>query len=147
MFQTKCVKLFLEMLSWFVDQHTIEKVLHENNPPLIEENEVETRPERVPMKCLDENVSLIGIKRYFSFDAWKAIENVVKLLNEKGIWSCFICKIALNSSNSVCCDDCLNWYHLKCVGFESNLPKKGVVLPRVPSFGKIKVFLFGVTVV
>ena len=39
------------MLSWFVDQHTIEKVLHENNPPLIEENEMKTRPERVPVKC------------------------------------------------------------------------------------------------
>ena len=101
MFQTKCVKLFLEMLSWFVDQHTIEKVLDENNPLLIQENEMEIRPERVPMKCLNENVSLIGIKQCFSFNAWKVIENVVKLLNENGIWSSFICKIALNSSNGV----------------------------------------------
>ena len=121
MFQTKFVKLFLEMLSWFVDQHTIEKVLHDNNPPLIEENEMETRPERVPMKCLNENVSLIGMKQYFSLDAWKVIENVVKRLNENGIWSSFICKIAVNSSNSVCCDDCLNWYQLKCVGLRQPL--------------------------
>ena len=91
---------------------------------------------------LNENVSLIGIKLYFSFDAWKVIENVVKLLNDNGIWSSFIYKIALNSWNSVCCNDCLNWYHLKCVGLRQPPLKNDVVLPRVPSFGKIKAFFF-----
>ena len=60
------------MLSWFIDQHTIKKVLHDNNPPLIEENEMETRPERVPMKCLNENVSLIWHEAVLFFRCLKS---------------------------------------------------------------------------
>ena len=44
------------MLSWFVDNEKVMNAMRNNI--LIEEEDVETRPECVPMKCLDENVCM-----------------------------------------------------------------------------------------
>ena len=57
------------MLNWFVDQEVTERVTRSGE--LIEEDEVECRPEKIPRKCLDDNVCVGQIRKYFSFDAWK----------------------------------------------------------------------------
>ena len=46
---------------------------------LIEEEDVETRPERVPDAVLDENVDVYLIRKHFFNDAWLEVTNVVKI--------------------------------------------------------------------
>jgi len=54
------------MLRWFVDKCVAESAL---SGELIEENEVECRPERVPNALLDENVDINLIRLCFTDDA------------------------------------------------------------------------------
>ena len=55
------------MLNWFVDQEVSERVTRSGD---LIEDEKECRPERIPKKCLDDNVCIGQIRKYFSFDAW-----------------------------------------------------------------------------
>ena len=51
------IPLYLVMHNWFVDPDATERVTRGGD--LIEEEEVECRPERIPRKCLDENVCIV----------------------------------------------------------------------------------------
>ena len=106
---------FSVILRWFVDVDVVNKVLHGAGRSLIEEEHVETRPEHVPMKCLDENVALTSVRKYFSFDAWTLVQQTVDILKDKGRWCCAVCSDDLETSSSICCDSCCDWVHLKCV--------------------------------
>ena len=55
----------LVILSWYLDSQVKEAVLVRKR--LVEEEDVEIRPERIPSVCLEENVC---IQKYFSRDAW-----------------------------------------------------------------------------
>ena len=66
------------ILSWFVDDDTANKAMKRN--VLIEEHDVEARPECVPMKCLDENVCVRMVKKYFTIDAWMVVQNVMEVM-------------------------------------------------------------------
>lgn len=52
---------------------------------LLEEECVETRPEKVPNCCIDENVNLHHVKKYFTGDACLQILETKRLSCE---WSC-----------------------------------------------------------
>ena len=54
------------MLSWFVEADVANNAFR--NGILIEENEVEVQPEKVPMECLNEDVSINLIWKYSTFD-------------------------------------------------------------------------------
>ena len=71
----------LVMLSLFVEADVANNAFR--NGILIEEN-VEVQPEKVPMKCLDEDVSINLIRKYFTFDGWKQVEMIMGVLQEKG---------------------------------------------------------------
>ncbi len=71
------------------------------------------------MKVLDTSVSLNQFKKYFTIDAWKQVQGVVAVLEEKGEWSCACCSGALETSQSISSDCCLDWMHMKCVGLKS----------------------------
>ncbi len=45
---------------------------------LIEENEVEVRPEKLPDAAIDENVDVHLIRKYFTSDAWLLVEDVLE---------------------------------------------------------------------
>ena len=62
----------LLMLNWFVDQEVSERATRGGD--LIVEDEVECGPENIPRKCLDDNVCIGQIRKYFSFDAWNLLE-------------------------------------------------------------------------
>ena len=47
---------------------------------LIEEHYVEARPECVLMKCLDENVCVNMVKKYFTIDAWMVVQNIMEII-------------------------------------------------------------------
>ena len=109
------------LLNCFLDKKDAESALH---GALAEEEMVEIRPELVPTKILDEAVSINQIKKYFTIDAWKQVEGVIAVLKTKGEWSCVRCSGALDTSDSISCDCCLNWMHMKCVGLKSQPKKK-----------------------
>jgi hypothetical protein len=103
------------ILQWFVQPIVASNAVRGSTPILIDEAQVESRAEMVPMKCLDENVALASVRRYFTFEAWSLVEQVVETLRSKGKWSCATCFQDAEISGCVCCDSCLDWFHLKCV--------------------------------
>ena len=68
--------LNLVILSWFVDRQVKDAALTRKR--LIEEDEVEMRPEQIPASCLEDNVFVPSVQKYFSPDAWIALMNVLK---------------------------------------------------------------------
>lgn len=115
------LSFILVMLSWFVDKEVINSA---NGDVLIEETEVECRPERVTNAVLDENVDIYLIRRFFSSDAWMIVEDVVCRKKEKAIWICGVCQQDLHSDLSIICECCLGWFHFRCVGLSKHPKKK-----------------------
>ena len=70
----------------FVDDNVIKRVM--NCKSYIEEEEVEVRPEST---VLDENVNYYLIRKYFTSDAWLAVENTIKEVKESVIYICKVC--------------------------------------------------------
>ena len=104
------------MLSWFVDQCKIDPVLRKGK--LIEESEVECRPERISSAILDESVDVHLIRHYFTNDAWLIVQDVLKRKREGHVWICKGCNHDLDEdvSEAILCDSCLEWFHFQCVG-------------------------------
>ena len=69
------------MLLWFVDKKVAEMALKQ--AVLIEEEHVECRPERITDAVVDENVDVHLIRKYFTYDAWLLVEQVLKRKQEK----------------------------------------------------------------
>ena len=98
----------------FVDDNVIKRVM--NCKSYIEEEEVEVRPECISPTVLDENVDYYLIRKYFTSDAWLAVENTIKEVKESVIYICKVCSRDIGEDTSVGSDHCLNWFHLKCIG-------------------------------
>ena len=101
------------ILGWFVHKPVAEKVLKKHS--LIEEEEVECRPEKIPNTIVDENVDVYLVRKYFSSDAWLVVEDVIKRKSKAIVWVCQVCQKDLHTQPSIICDSCLTWYHFKCV--------------------------------
>ena len=108
------------LLNCFVDKEVAERVMRGGD--LIEEEEVEPCPEKIPRKCLDENVCISQVKKYFSFDGWSVLENSIEVMRTRGSWTCSKCCNELDSGQSIVCDSCLEWCHLDCAGLK-RVPK------------------------
>lgn len=106
--------IFIVILSWLVEKNVAEKAM--KNDILIEENDVECRPERVPDSIADENVDIFLVRRMFTQDAWAIVEDMYKLKTKKMNWMCSICYHDLPEDQSIVCDSCLLWHHFKCCG-------------------------------
>ena len=102
------------MLSWFLDRQVKESVLARKW--LVEEEDVEIRPERIPSTCLEEDVCIQSIQKYFSRDARCALTNVLGVLRSNPVWYYGICAKEINdeTENSIKCDSCLTWFHFQC---------------------------------
>ena len=64
------------MLLWFVDKKVAEMAL--NQGVLIDEKDVECRPERITDAVVDENVDVHLVRKYFTYNAWLLVEQVLK---------------------------------------------------------------------
>ena len=82
----------------------------------LSEDSMEQIPAAISTACLDENISIQKIRRYFDNDGWAAVEHVYEALKSAPEWLCELCKQDLYSMESVACDCCLEWVHLKCIG-------------------------------
>ncbi|KAI0241980.1 hypothetical protein LSAT2_015341 [Lamellibrachia satsuma] len=74
------------IMRWFVKAEVAEKAM--NGGELISCRAVEKRPEKVPMKCTDENVDLNRIRKYFRVAGWEALLRVVGKVTQNGVWKC-----------------------------------------------------------
>ena len=73
------------MLKWFVDEKIAETSIKNPNQ-LIEEEDVEVHPEKLPDAILDENVDVHLIRKFFSQDAWLLVTEVVKQKQDKPLY-------------------------------------------------------------
>ena len=87
---------------------------------IIEEDEVEVKPEKIAISCLDESVCLESTRKYYTQDACMAVESVVQALRDNPVYYCGICTCPISDEkqSSIVCDCCLSWYVL----VSSNLP-------------------------
>ena len=87
---------------------------------LIEEEDVEIRPEKVSTACIDENVCLESCRKYCTADAWLAIIDVVAAIASNPIWYCGRCTKPKSDEmqSSLMCNCCLGWFHFDCLGLK-----------------------------
>ena len=105
------------MLGWFVDVDILSAVL-KNPKKLIEEEDVEIRPENITIAAIDENIDVHLIRRYFSNEAWLQVMGTIEQKRNNPVYVCKSCSHNLDESESVCCDHCLVWFHTQCVGLK-----------------------------
>ena len=106
------------MLEWFVSSADICKALAGE---LLREEAVETRP---PNCCTNENVNVYHIKKYFTSDAWQVVVQVLDIKRSQDTWCCRVCNKEFQDGTAICCDCCLDWFHLGCVGLKSSPKRK-----------------------
>lgn len=102
------------ILSWLVDKDVANKALREG--VLIDEDQVECMPDRVPNSIADENVDIFLVRPLFTQDAWALVEDVYRQKIRKMAWICDTCYRDLDTEESIACDSCLLWQHFKCAG-------------------------------
>ena len=105
-----------QILSYFVSEDDINLAM---NGQHLSEVSVEQNPAAISTACLDVNVNIQKIRRYFDNDGWAAVEHVYEALKsfvKSTPVLCVLCKEDIDSLDSVVCDCCLLWVHLKCVG-------------------------------
>ncbi|XP_047142281.2 uncharacterized protein LOC124816845 isoform X2 [Hydra vulgaris] len=111
------------MLGWFLKADDVQKAL---SGTLINKSAVEKRPNCIPSSILDESALelLSSLQIYFSSDAWKALDKVIKAKKNQHIWPCAVCLKSTSegnkTGNAIACDSCLLWSHKKCVGQKEN---------------------------
>lgn len=108
----------IKLLTWLTGA---EKAAEAMRGKLLGEETVEQRPHHVPDGIRDECVDVSLTRRFFSDDAWQAVEMVVKMKKEEP-WKCHECKTNLHDEKSVMCDWCLCWSHQTCAGLK-HIPK------------------------
>ena len=101
---------FLVILTWFVDLQIAKDAI--DGSRIIEEDDVEMRPEMVSSSCTDENVYLDMCRKYCTWEAWATINSVVSIIQANPTWYCGRCtrEIIDDEQNSIVCESCLVWY-------------------------------------
>ena len=99
----------LVILHWFVNNHTAESAISEEQ--IITEEDLKAIKD-MSFACLDENIYIARIKPYFTAAGWSAVLKSVKELR-KQIMLCCTCKKELKGDR-LSCDSCLEWLHLCC---------------------------------
>lgn len=105
---------------------------------VLQEEDLEVRPEALPSALLDCRVSLPKLKKYFSPDAWSLLNSsgkqittyfkfsflafseallflfllTVAVKKQNKLWTCSLCKEKDDGKiTMVSCDQCLEWFH------------------------------------
>ena len=108
-----------------IAQILAEKILRKHS--LIEEEEVECRPEKIPNTIVGENFDVYLVRKYFSSDAWLVVEDVIKCKSKAIAWVCQVCQKDLHTQPSITCDSCLTWYHLSVSQLNNRKQRHGFV--------------------
>ena len=108
------------ILSWLLSADIVNFALRGQ---LVDEDQIEVRPELLSPALVDENVELKLVQIFFTRDGWVSLNTAIKNLNKHITYFCCVCKIDIENSLSICCDCCLLWCHLICAGL-NKAPKK-----------------------
>ena len=106
-----------EMLSWVVTSDLLHMAV--NTGCEISVDALPSKACDLPNTIIDENVNIERIKKYFTKGAWDSLKMLMREKREEATWCCHICKMDISSFESVGCDRCLQWFHLKCVSLKS----------------------------
>ena len=49
------------------------------NGDLLDEIHIETRPEKIPNQCIDENVNIFRLRKYFTTEGWQSVTEVIEV--------------------------------------------------------------------
>lgn len=66
------------------------------------------------------NVNLI--EKFFNSDAFETYKAIIDAKIQIDDFQCNVCKYALNTNDSIECDQCLYWSHWKCVNLSEEPP-------------------------
>ena len=93
---------------------------------VITEDTVETIPENVNNACIDECVCMQSVKRFFTDDAWRTVEAIMMIKQERCSYFRKICELEIDDDQdeSISCSSCLGWMHFECTGLKSSPKKK-----------------------
>ena len=72
----------------------------------------------IPNKATNENVNIERVRKSFTKQGWKALKVLIIEKNDNLIWDCKICETDLHAKESIFCDYCLVWFHLKCTNLK-----------------------------
>ncbi|XP_049517097.1 uncharacterized protein LOC119441311 isoform X2 [Dermacentor silvarum] len=98
------------LLTEIVGEATASKVL--DHGYIIDEADVEVRPELLPSGLLDYRVQMRQLLPYFSGDAWLLLTSAVSTKKKNELWLCHACKEKDSGEiKMICCDHCLQWFH------------------------------------
>ena len=67
------------MLKWFVSKSQVDSAIIEHT--LINDG-IECTPEKLPCTCVDENVNIFRIRKYFTDASWNKVLKAVELRKE-----------------------------------------------------------------
>lgn len=93
------------MLKWFVSVPDANKAIKDGI--LLDEALVETRHEKIPNACLDKNVNLFRIRKYFTDDGWVQVSQAVERKKSNPSYYCQVCERDFLECTAICCDCCL----------------------------------------
>ena len=86
---------------------------------LLTETSVEANPDNVDTLCLEENVDINSLRRYFDDDGWLCVQQVFRKKEDQPNWRCDECTEDMMLHDSICCDACLHWFYLPCLGIKT----------------------------
>lgn len=104
------------MLKWFVSQGDVKKAL---DGTLLIESAVEQNCNKVSTACLDEAVCVTRLRQYFDKDAWTSVLHLLDVKKRDAIWFCPVCNLPIDDAKSICCNSCLEWFHMNCLNLNS----------------------------
>lgn len=94
-----------------------------NGDYLVNEEDLEMRPEIINHGILDEEVNLEILKPYMTETGHQTLKKTIETKLKIENWLCKVCEVSSETSLSIVCESCLMWYHINCVGLKS-VPKK-----------------------
>ena len=110
------------MLEWFASVSDVDHAMNEGT--LL--NDIICSPEKLPCACVDENVNIFRIRKYFTDPSWNRVLKAIERRKSMKYY-CQVCERDLEhqgeGSLSICCDGCLQWIHLSCTSLKA-APKK-----------------------
>lgn len=109
------------ILTWLVGSDAATSALKGR---LLEEEDVETRPELVHCGILDESVDISIVRSFFTDDAWRVVTSTQNVKKSRHCWLCHACHGNLEDLDAIMCDWCLNWFHLPCTSLKRQPKKK-----------------------
>ena len=115
--------IIIVLLGWLVSKEVVYLAVMKPGH-LIDEGDIQVKPENIVDGVMDENVDITLIRKYFTPDAWMLIENVITQKRRSQQFTCSGCSQTLSETCQwvIACDHCLCWFHLSCMGLK-RLPK------------------------